>query len=261
MQEEQTGRMDEPRRTPEDDMPAGWFLDTPENEGVGPEQRAQFSAEQDLEEAHERLNWIRRDLNENFRAIEESMPTNTENEVYLLEIHTIDVTRPVPASQVPAIVVTRTTMWLLKKVPQSAYTNVTTVTTQVPDSEIYDLQRALEHLDPMTRRAMFEQVARVGNEPSVYSRSSNSISVLIAVSAVETSMSAPISTGPLMLPGGRTIEWKPQPSLVGRGGVNVAASRLPYPSDSLRSNGVTNPIRSRSLSDGDRVNAVGRLPG
>ena len=179
----------------------------------------------------------------------------------------VDVTRSVPTSRVPAIAITRTAMRLPEEVSQSAHTNVTPVTTRVPDSEIYDLQKALEHLDLVTGRIMFEQLAGVGNGPSVYSRPSNSMSVPIAVSTVETSTSAPILTGPLTLPGRRTIGWKPQLSLVGGGGVNAAgqlpggASRLPYPSDSLRSDGVTNPIRSESLSDGDRVNALVQLPG
>ena len=267
IQEEQTGRMDEPRQTPEDEMPSGWFLGTSEDQRVESGRRDQVSTERDLEEAQQRLNQIRRNLNENFRATEGSTPVNTENEVYPLETHAVDVTRSVPASQVPAIAITRTAMRLPEKVSRSAHTNVTTVTTRVPDSKIYDLQRALERLDPVTRRVMFEQLAGVGNGPSVYSRPSNSMPVPIAVSTVETSTSAPILTGPLMLPGGRTIGWKSQPSLVGGGGVNAAgqlpggASRLPYPSDSLRSGGVTNPIRSKSLSDGDRVNALVQLPG
>ena len=267
IQEEQTRRMDEPRQTPEDEMPAGWFLGTPEDQRVESGRRDQVSTERDLEEAQQRLNQIRRDLNESFKVTEGSTPVNTENEVYPLETHAVDVTRSVPASQVPAIAVTRTAMRLPEEVSRSAHTNVTTVTTRVPDSEIYELQRALERLDPVTRRVMFEQLAGVENGPSVYSRPSNSMPVPIVVSTVETSTSAPILTGPLTLPGGRTIGWKPQPSLVGGGGVNAAgqlpggASRLPYPSDSLRSGGVTNPIRSKSLSDGDRVNALVQLPG
>ena len=249
--------MDEPRQTSEDEMPVGWFLGTSEDQGVESRRRDQVSTKRDLEEALQRLNQIRKDLNENFRATEGSTPVNTENEVYPLETHTVDITRSVPASRVPAIAITRTTMRLPEEVSQSAHTNITTITTRVPDLEIYDLQRALERLDPVTRQVMFEQLARVGNGPFVYSRPSNSMPVPIAVSIVETSMSAPILTGPLTLLGGRTIGWKPQPSLVGWGGVIVAgqllggASRLPYPSDSLRSGGVTNPIRSESLSNRD----------
>ena len=98
IQEEQTGRMDEPRQTPEDEMPAGWFLGTPEDQRVESGRRDQVSTERDLEEAQQRLNQIRRDLNENFRATEGSTPVNTENEVYPLETHAVDVTRSVPAS-------------------------------------------------------------------------------------------------------------------------------------------------------------------
>ena len=266
VERESTGKMNKLQQTAEDDMPIGWFLETLNDQRMEPSRQEQISTKWDLEEVRQRMDRIRRDLDGHFGAIEQSMPANTENEVYPLGMQPVDATKFVPTIRVPAIKVTREPIWLSKEGSRATPTNTTIVTTRVMDSKIYNLQRALERLDPITRRAMFEQLAKAGNGLFVYHRSSTSVPVSMKVSIVETSTSAPTSTEPSMLLEGRTIGWKPQPSLVGGGRRDVAGqflgggTRLPHPSDLLRSGGVTNPIRSKSLSDGDRMNATEQLP-